>query len=85
MIGRTHQLPSPSRCRRLQCMDQLGSVPLFRTGAELLLEVFSQRCERGSILVNINLAVNERTGSSARNGSPGRCWAGSPATSTSWR
>ena len=43
-------------------LDPLGFVPLFRTGAELLLEVFSQRCERGSILVNINLPVNEWTG-----------------------
>ena len=56
------RLISPSRCRRLQCMDQLGSVPLSRTGAELLLEVFNQRCERGPILVNINLPVNEWNG-----------------------
>ncbi len=31
------------------------------TGAELLFEVFSQRCERGSILVTANLPFDERT------------------------
>ena len=77
-------LISPSRCRRLQCMDQLGSVPLSRTGAELLLEVFNQRCERGPILVNINLPVNEWNGvlrpqrlHRDATAAPGRCWAGS--------
>ena len=28
-------------------IDELGFLPLSKTGAELLLEVFSQRCERG--------------------------------------
>ena len=36
-------------------------MPLSRTGAELLFEVFSQRYERGSILVNTNLAFDEWT------------------------
>ena len=35
----------------LLIVDELGFVPLSRTGAELLFEVFSQRYERGSILV----------------------------------
>ncbi len=34
----------------LLIIDELGFVPLSRTGAELLFEVFSQRYERGSIL-----------------------------------
>ena len=36
-------------------------VPLSKTGAELLFEVFSQRCERGSILVTTNLPFDEWT------------------------
>ena len=36
---------------KLLIIDKLGFVPLSRTGAELLFEVFSQRYERGSILV----------------------------------
>ena len=36
-------------------------VPLSPTGAELLFEVFSQRYERGSILVTTNLPFDEWT------------------------
>ena len=36
-------------------------VPLSTTGAELLFEVFSQRYERGSILVTTNLPFDEWT------------------------
>jgi DNA replication protein DnaC len=36
-------------------------VPLSPTGAELLFEVFSQRYERGSILVTSNLPFEEWT------------------------
>ena len=39
----------------LLIIDELGFVPLSRTGAELLFEVFSQRYERGSIMVTTNL------------------------------
>ena len=42
-------------------IDELGFVPLSRTGAELLFEVFSQRYERGSILVTTNLPFDEWT------------------------
>ena len=42
-------------------IDELGLVPLSRTGAELLFEVFSRRCERGSILVTTNLPFDEWT------------------------
>ena len=70
----------------LLIIDELGFVPLSPTGAELLFEVFSQRYERGSILVTTNLPFDEWTEvSSARNASPARCWTASPITSTSWR
>ena len=39
---------------RLLIIDELGFVPLSKTGAEFLFEVFSQRYERGSILVTSN-------------------------------
>ena len=45
----------------LLIIDELGFVPLSKTGAELLLEVFSQRYERGSILVTSNLPFDEWT------------------------
>ncbi len=46
---------------RLLIIDELGFVPLSKTGAELLFEVFSQRYERGSILVTSNLPFDEWT------------------------
>ena len=46
---------------RLLVIDELGFVPLSKTGAELLFEVFSQRYERGSILVTTNLPFDEWT------------------------
>ena len=39
----------------------MGFVPLSTTGAELLFEVFSQRYERGSVLVTTNLPFDEWT------------------------
>ena len=45
----------------LLIIDELGFVPLSPTGAELLFEVFSQRCERGSIMVTTNLPFDEWT------------------------
>ena len=36
---------------KLLIIDELGFVPLSKTGAELLFEVFSQRYERGSTMV----------------------------------
>ena len=47
---------------KLLIIDELGFVPLSHTGAELLFEVFSQRYERGSILVTTNLPFDEWTG-----------------------
>ena len=49
------------RLLKLLIIDELGFVPLSRTGAELLFEVFSQRYERGSILVTTNLPFEEWT------------------------
>ena len=46
---------------RLLIIDELGFVPLSTTGAELLFEVFSQRYERGSVLVTTNLPFYEWT------------------------
>ena len=46
----------------LLIIDELGFVPLSPTGAELLFEVFSQRYERGSILVTTNLPFDEWSG-----------------------
>ena len=43
----------------LLIIDELGFAPLSPTGAELLFEVFSQRYERGSILVTANLPFDE--------------------------
>jgi DNA replication protein DnaC len=46
---------------KLLIIDELGFVPLSKTAAELLFEVFSQRYERGSILVTSNLPFDEWT------------------------
>ena len=44
---------------KLLIVDELGYVPLSQVGAELLFEVFSQRYERGSIIVTSNLPFEE--------------------------
>ena len=46
---------------KLLIVGELGFVPLSKTGAELLFEVFSQRYERGSTLVTTNLPFDEWT------------------------
>ena len=45
----------------LLIVDELGFVPLSKTGAELLFEIFSQRYERASVLVTSNLPFHEWT------------------------
>ena len=45
----------------LLIVDELGYVPFSKTGAELLFETFSQRYERGSLLVTSNLPFEEWT------------------------
>jgi len=44
---------------QLLIVDELGFVPLSKTGAELLFEVFSQRHERGSTIVTSNLPFDQ--------------------------
>jgi len=46
---------------KLLIIDELGFVPLSKTGAELLFEVFSQRYERGATMVTTNLPFDEWT------------------------
>ena len=45
----------------LLIVDELGYVPFSKTGAELLFEIFSQRYERGSVVVTSNLPFEEWT------------------------
>ena len=45
----------------LLIIDELGFVPPSRTGSELLFEIFSHRCERGSTLATTNLPFDEWT------------------------
>jgi DNA replication protein DnaC len=45
----------------LLIIDELGFVPLSKTGVELLFEVFSQRYECGSTMVTSNLPFDEWT------------------------
>src|ERR1700719_1586019 len=47
---------------KLLIVAELGYVPLSPTGAELLFEIFSQRYERGSIVVTSILPFDEWTG-----------------------
>ncbi len=42
-------------------IDELGFVPLSKTGAELLFETISQRYEQGAILITSNLPFDEWT------------------------
>src|ERR1051326_6718197 len=46
---------------KLLVVEELGSVPLSQTGAELLFGVFSQRHERSSTIVTSNLPFEEWT------------------------
>ena len=47
--------------QHLLIIDELGFVPLSKTGAELLFELISQRYERGSIIITSNLPFDEWT------------------------
>lgn len=46
---------------QLLIIDKLGLVPLSKTGAELLLELILQRCERGATLITSNLPFEKST------------------------
>ncbi len=45
---------------KLLIVDELGTVPLSPTGAELLFEVLSQHYERGSTIVTSHLPFEDR-------------------------
>ena len=71
LVNELHEARDEKRLQRMQrqlaslkllIVDELGYVPLSPTGAELLFEVFSQRYERGSIIVTSNLPFDEWTG-----------------------
>jgi DNA replication protein DnaC len=47
--------------QKLLIIDELGFVPLSKTGAELLFELISQRYERGATLITSNLPFDEWT------------------------
>jgi DNA replication protein DnaC len=47
--------------QKLLIIDELGFVPLSKTGAELLFETVSQRYEQGAILITSNLPFDEWT------------------------
>ena len=70
LVNELHEARDEKRLLRLQrqlagykllIVDELGYVPLSPTGAELLFEIFSQRYERGSIIVTSNLPFDEWT------------------------
>ena len=46
---------------KLLIIDELGFVPLPKTGADLLFEMISQRYERGATLITSNLPFDEWT------------------------
>ena len=46
---------------KLLIIDELGFVPLSKTGAELLFEMISQRYERGATMITSNLPFDEWT------------------------
>ena len=50
-----------ARLKLLIIIDELGFVPLSKAGAKLLFEVFSQRYERGWVLVTTNPPFDEWT------------------------
>ena len=58
---RLQRLQKQLTAYKLLIIDELGYVPLSKTGAELLFEVFSQRYERGSVFVTSNLPFDEWT------------------------
>ena len=46
---------------KLLIIDEVGFVPLSKTGAELLFELISQHYERAAILITSNLPFDEWT------------------------
>ena len=58
---RLQRLQKQLAAQDLLIIDELGFVPLSKTGAELLFEVINQRYERGSIIITSNLPFDEWT------------------------
>ena len=58
---RLQRLQKTLAAQDLLIIDELGFVPLSKTGAELLFEGISQRYERGSIVITSNLPFDEWT------------------------
>ncbi len=58
---RLQRLQKTLASQDLLIIDELGFVPLSKTGAELLFEIISQRYERGSIVITSNLPFDEWT------------------------
>ena len=56
-----YHLPIDQQYDKILIVDELGFVPLSKTGAELLFEVFSQRYERSSVILTSNLPFDEWT------------------------
>ena len=59
--GRLQRLQKQLASQDLLIIDELGFVPLSKTGAELLFEIISQSYERGSIIITSNLLFDEWT------------------------
>ena len=58
---RLQRLQKHLTSQNLLIIDELGFVPLSKSGAELLFEVISQCYERGSIIITSNLPFDEWT------------------------
>ena len=58
---RFQRLQKQLTSQNLLIIDELGFVPLSKSGAELLFEVISQCYERGSIIITSNLPFDEWT------------------------
>jgi DNA replication protein DnaC len=61
LLGNSLRFQKQIAAYELLIVDELGFVPLSKTGAELLFEVFSQRYKRTSTLVTSNLPFQEWT------------------------